>query len=123
MKTKIGTIARITALIVALINMVLAFFGESLPFTENTAYKVVSVVLLVVSALYAAWKNNDFTRLAKLVGALFDALKDGKITEDEVKNLLDNPKVDTEQEKITYVDVKNKSENGVDDGENKSSLT
>lgn len=42
-----------------------------------------------LSAL-CAWKNNDFTWAAKLGTKVMLALKDGKITEDEVKGILGN---------------------------------
>ena len=89
MKIKVSTIARIGALLVALANQCLALFGQDLlPFTDNVAYQIITVVLTVVMALISAWKNNDITTLARTAGRVFDALKDGKITEDEVENLL-----------------------------------
>lgn len=42
-----------------------------------------------LSAL-CAWKNNDFTFAAKVGSKVMHALKDGKITEDEVKGILEN---------------------------------
>ena len=88
MKIKIGTIARFVALIVVLINQGLAIFGKSLPFTADMVYQVVSAVLTVSVAAINAWKNNDFTKLAKLAGKVLDALKDGKLTEAEIRGLL-----------------------------------
>ena len=89
MKIKVSTIARIGALLVALANQCLALFGQDLlPFTDNVVYQIITVVLTVVMALISAWKNNDITTLARTAGRVFDALKDGKITEEEVENLL-----------------------------------
>lgn len=89
MKIKISTIARIGALLVALANQCLAIFGQgALPFTENMAYQVISLVATIVVAIIAAWKNNDITKLARTAGGVFDALKDGKITETEIENIL-----------------------------------
>ena len=60
-----STIARSIALIVVLINQGLVLFGkEMLPFTEDEVYQGVSMVLTVVMAIMAWWKNNSFTNVA-----------------------------------------------------------
>ena len=89
MKIKVSTIVRIGALLIALANQCLALFGQDiLPFTDNAVYQIITVVATVIVAIISAWKNNDITRLARTSGKVFDALKDGKITEEEVENLL-----------------------------------
>lgn len=89
MKIKVSTIARIGALIVALANQCLALLGRDvLPFTDNAAYQIITIIATVVIAIINAWKNNDITRVARTSGKIFNALKDGKITEEEVDNLL-----------------------------------
>ena len=88
-KVKISTIARVAALIVALVNQVLALFGRgSLPFTENFAYQLISVIVTIIVVLINAWYNNDFTKAAIMSGKIFDALKDGKLTEEELQAVL-----------------------------------
>jgi SPP1 family holin len=89
MKVKPATIARIGALLVALANQCLVMFGQDiLPFTENMAYQVVSLVAVVVIAAINAWYNNDISKVALLCGGVFDALSDGKITEEEIEKML-----------------------------------
>lgn len=91
MKTniKISTLARIGALVVALANQCLIMFGRDiLPFTENMAYQVVSLIAVVVIAGINAWYNNDISKIALLCGGVFDALSDGKITEEEIEKIL-----------------------------------
>lgn len=89
MNVKPATIARIGALLVALANQCLALFGQGvLPFTENMAYQVVSLVAVVVIAAINAWYNNDISKVALLCGGVFDALSDGKITEEEIEKIL-----------------------------------
>lgn len=89
MKIKVSTIARIVALLVALANQCLALFGYGiLPFTENMAYQVITLAATIIIAVINAWKNNDITKVACLAGKVFDALKDGKITEEEIENVL-----------------------------------
>lgn len=98
---KTATIARIGALVVALANQCLIMFGQDiLPFTENMAYQVVSLIAVVVIAGINAWYNNDISKIALLCGGVFDALSDGKITEEEIEKIL----VDAEDsEKIEEV--------------------
>ena len=50
----------------------------------------VSLIATFALAAWNAWKNNDFTFAAKLGTEVMQAIKDGKITEDEVKELLDS---------------------------------
>jgi len=89
MKIKTSTIARIGALIVALINQCLILFGQnSLPFTENATYQAVSLAVTIIIAIINAWENNDITRIAILSGKVFDALDDGKLTEEEIEKVL-----------------------------------
>ena len=89
MNVKPATLARIGALVVALVNQCLAIFGRgALPFTENMAYQVVSLVAVVVIAAINAWYNNDISKVALLCGRVFDALSDGKITEEEITKVL-----------------------------------
>lgn len=90
MKVKPATIARIGALMVALANQCLVMFGQDiLPFTENMAYQVVSLLVVVVLAAINAWYNNDISKVALLCGGVFNALSDGKITEEEIEKMLD----------------------------------
>ena len=88
-KIKASTIARIVALAVALANQCMLLFGqEALPITGELAYQLVSTIFTVVIVAINAWFNNDFTVLARLAGRILDALKDGKVTPEEVQNLL-----------------------------------
>lgn len=92
---KPATIARLGALLIAMINQCLAIFGKDLlPFTENMAYQVISLAVTVVIVVINAWYNNDITKIAILSGHVFDALSDRKITEEEIEEMLaavDNP--------------------------------
>lgn len=88
MKVKVSVIIRVVALVAVLVNQVLAIFGKDLPFTGDVVYQTISIILTVGVSFIAAWKNNDFTAFAKLSGKVLDSLRDGKITEDEVNELL-----------------------------------
>lgn len=87
---KPSTIARCVIFIFVLINQVLAIFGKGLPFTQDMVYQVVSVLLTIGVGIWCAWKNNDFSKLAITAGKVLDALRDGKVTEEEAKELLES---------------------------------
>ena len=88
-KIKPTAIARIAALMVALVNQCLAIFGRgALPFAENTVYQVVSLVATMLIAVINAWYNNDITKIARICGGVFDALSDGKITKKELEDIM-----------------------------------
>jgi hypothetical protein len=48
----------------------------------------VSLIATFILAAWNAWKNNDFTAAAKAGTEVMHAIKDGKITEEEVKTIL-----------------------------------
>lgn len=48
----------------------------------------VSLIATFVLAAWNAWKNNDFTAAAKVGTEVMQSIKDGKITETEVKEIL-----------------------------------
>jgi SPP1 family holin len=90
LKIKTATIARIGALVVTLINQCLAIFGKgSLPFTENMVYQIISLILTAAVTAVNCWYNQDITKIALITGKIFDALNDGKITEEELESILE----------------------------------
>lgn len=50
----------------------------------------VSLIATFILAAWNAWKNNDFTSAAKVGTEVMHAIKDGKITEEEVKGILNS---------------------------------
>ena len=65
MKIKTETIIRTIVLALALINQVLAIYGkEAFPVTEDQVYQTVTLIVTIISAVWAWWKNNSFTRPA-----------------------------------------------------------
>ena len=55
----------------------------------NESWEWVSLISAFILAVWNAWKNNDFTFAAKVGTKVMNAIKDGKITADEVKEFLD----------------------------------
>lgn len=86
---KTTTIARLSALVIALANQCLVTFGRDLLcFMDNPTYQIVSLIAVVAIAAINAWYNNDISKIALLCGDVFDALSDGKITKEEIETLL-----------------------------------
>ena len=55
-------ITRLVVLVVLLLNQTLVTFGlNPLPFSDDQIYEAVSSVILVVTAIWAWYKNNDTT--------------------------------------------------------------
>ena len=54
----------------------------------HAAAELGSLAATFILAAWNAWKNNDFTFAAKTGTKVMNAIKDGKITEDEVKEIL-----------------------------------
>ena len=81
-----GTLIRTAALIAAIVNQIVAVIGAT-SFADAMWYQILSISATIITAVIAAWENNDFTYFARLGTKVIDALKDGKITPDEVKNL------------------------------------
>ena len=82
-----GTIIRTLVLIVTIINQVVAFISQS-----SGWYLGLSITALVISAVIAWWENNDITPAAQLATKILNAMQDGKISAEEVKELLDGQK-------------------------------
>lgn len=62
---KAETIVRLIVLIIALVNQLLVAIGKSpLPFENETVTEFVSVLITVLAAAWAWWKNNSFTKAA-----------------------------------------------------------
>lgn len=86
---KIGTIVRTILQVLAYANQVVALIGQT-TFASAVWYQWVTFGLTVAITIISYWYNNDWTNFAKVSSEIFDMLKDGKITEDEVKKFVDN---------------------------------
>ena len=74
---------RLIALAVsAVVTIIMECFGASLPL------ELIALACTFALSALCAWKNNDFTWAAKVGTKVMHALKDGKITEDEIRGVL-----------------------------------
>lgn len=74
---------RIGFLVVSLIVAVLCII-----FDCSDAVDMVGALAVIVSSAFCAWKNNDFTKAAKIGTKITEAIKDGKLTPEEMEDLL-----------------------------------
>lgn len=92
-KNEVMKYIRLVALAVsAIVTLLMEILGASAPL------EIIAMVCTFVLSALCAWKNNDFTWAAKVGSNVMQALKDGTITEDEVKGILEaGKKEETEQ--------------------------
>ena len=83
-----GTILRTILMILTLANQIVALIGKS-SFASADWYQWLSFGLTLAVMLVSYWYNNDWTKLAQKARDIFDAMKDGKITEEEADKLLE----------------------------------
>ena len=82
-----GTILRTILQVLAYVNQLVALIGRT-SYAEAAWYQWLSLGVTFVITAITWWYNNDITSAARWGSKVMDALKDGKITEDEVKELL-----------------------------------
>ena len=83
------TVTGVLILLVALINAVLQMFGiNTLPIEDEEVSNIVSTVFLIVTALWNTWKNRNVTTISQEVQQIADAVRNGEILEDDVRNLI-----------------------------------
>lgn len=83
MKNDVMKYVRLTALAVsAIVTLLMECCNAPLPL------EMIALACLFALSAWCAWKNNDFTWAAKVGSKVMHALKDGKVTEDEVKAIL-----------------------------------
>jgi len=84
-----GTIVRVVALILALVNQALVAVGMSpIPVESAELEMIISTIATILIAIYAAWKNNSFTAGAQAADRVKDAIKDGVLTPEELDELI-----------------------------------
>ena len=77
---KLDTIIRTVCLVLALVNQGLALAGRSLlPITDEQVAEVITLGFTIVTALWAWWKNNSFTKAAIQADEVMHGLKDGSV--------------------------------------------
>lgn len=79
----------IAMIILVITNNILSAIGKSpIQFEEDQITIIVNAILDFVVFAYSAWKNNSCTDYAQIADKVLYALRDGKITETEVIELI-----------------------------------
>lgn len=79
---------RIGAMIISIIATVVLNF---LPGSAES-FEWIGLIATFITSAWCAWKNNDFSFAAKVGTEVMEAIKDGKVTVDEIKEVLNNGK-------------------------------
>lgn len=87
------TITGIAVLLLALINACLRMFGiDTLPIGNEELGNIISIVFLIITALYNTWKNRNMTTAAQAAQEITDAIKNGEILVEDVKEIVNRLK-------------------------------
>lgn len=82
-------VSGILILLLALVNAVLQMFGiETLPVENEEISTIISTVFLIVTALWNTWKNRNITTIAQEVQQIADAVRNGELLEEDIKELI-----------------------------------
>ena len=77
-----ATIARTIILLIALINQILTTLGHSpIPIHDDQVQNLVSISFTVVVSVITWWKNNSFTKSAKLGDKVMQEAKHNEVHE------------------------------------------
>ena len=87
------SITWIVLLLLALINSVFEILGyKLLPFVEDEISETVSIIFLIGTSLYNAYKNRNITTASQKAQQVTDAIKSGELLIEQVDSLLDQIK-------------------------------
>lgn len=82
---KLHTWVSIIMVLLLFANQILRLAGiPILKFEEGDITNAVNTILGIIAVVYPAWKNNSVTELAQIGDEILYALRDGKITKEEV---------------------------------------
>lgn len=82
-----GTWFRTILQILTYINQLLIILGQS-PLGNDPVYIWISFIVTVIVSLLSYWYNNDWSKVAQTTGKIFDMIKDGKITQEEIEEFM-----------------------------------
>ena len=86
-RLKAGTVIRTILQVLVYVNQAVALLGNT-TFANNIVYQWISFALTVVITALSYWYNNDWTQFAHMSSDIFDMLKDGKITPQELEDFM-----------------------------------
>ena len=79
----------ILVLLLALINTVLQMFGvKTLPIENVEVANIISTLFLISTTLWNTWKNRNITTISQEAQQIADALRNGELLENDLKELM-----------------------------------
>ena len=104
-KVDFGTWLRTILQILVYVNQIVALIGST-SWADNPWYQWISLILSIIITTITYWFNNDWSNIAMEARDVFDMLKDGKITKEELNSFL---------EKYKNVSIDNDTKGNVND--------
>ena len=79
------------------INTIAVYITGSplLNFTEEAVTDAVNIVINTVTIIYVFWENNSFSEAALICDDVYNILKDGKVTKEEMVDFINKHKTDS----------------------------
>lgn len=105
-----GTWLRTILQILVYVNQIVALIGST-SFADNPWYQWISLALSIIITTITYWFNNDWSSIAMEARDVFDMLKDGKITKEEIDSFLSKYKNVTNEKKDSKEKIDN-NQNG-----------
>lgn len=88
-----SAVARVLILILAITNAILQMLGyKVLPIENSAIEEIVSGIFLVAMTLYNTYKNLNVSTAAQTAQSVTDAIKNGEITVDQIKEVVEQLK-------------------------------
>ena len=85
------TIVSLLAMILSYINMGLLYSGKPIiDIGTDQLNAIVGIVYTIIITLYGWYKNQSVTKPAQALDKLLIHMRDGKLTKDELTNLIEN---------------------------------
>lgn len=88
-----SAVARIVILLLALVNAALQMLGfNTIPITNDEISSLVSILFVVGTGLYNAYKNLNVSKPSQIAQILTDCIKNGEIAVDQAEDMINKIK-------------------------------
>lgn len=88
---KISTWIRTILQFLAYVNQAIAIMGQT-SWASAVWYQWASLGVTVAITVFTYWYNNDWTNLAQSTGEIYDMVKDGELTQEELADFINKHK-------------------------------
>jgi SPP1 family holin len=92
---KLHTWVSLVMVVIVIANQILTALGKPLiEVGEEQISYAVNTIINIVIILYTAWKNQSVTDNAQMADEILYALRDGKISKNELENFITEHKIE-----------------------------